>query len=147
MLEQLSINTNCVVCSNPNCHDRKSGFFILDPDTLESSVCETRILNAPRAGTFSNFVINIGSPTIPHFVEFNNKKFIKFNGKLNTSALIRCSKILHEIKEVEAANYAMDMAHKFYKKKPTRDEKFNCVIQLHNIMYPQEKVPNEIIIL
>ena len=146
MLEQLSIDSNCVVCSKPNCRDRKSGFFILDPETLESSIYETRSLNAPRAGG-SGFVINRGSPTIPHFVEFNNKRFIKFNGKLNTSALIRCSKILQDIKEFEAANYAMEMAHKFYKNKPTREEKFNCVIQLHNIMYPQEEVPMEYITL
>ena len=147
MLEQLSVDTNCVICSNPTCLDRKSGLFILDPDTLDSSIYETKSLSAPRAGRFSNFVINKGSPTIPHFVEHNNKKFIKFNGKLNTSALIRCSKILNDIKEVEAANYAMEMAHKFYKKKPTRDEKFNCVAQLHNIMYPQEEVPMEFILL
>ena len=29
--------TRCVFCKDPNCSNPKSGFFIIDPDTLESN--------------------------------------------------------------------------------------------------------------
>ncbi len=145
MFELEESYTRCVFCKDPNCSNPKSGFFIIDPDTLESNSTKILIPNAPRNGKYTYLTQIETQPPVPHFIELNNNKFLKFNGKLNESAWLRCAKLLKEIDQNEASNYAMEVAHNFYKRKPSREEKISCVYKLYKIMYPNLEITTELL--
>ncbi len=140
MIENTTTLSGCVICKNPCCSNPKSGFFILDPDTLEHSGSKY-ILGAPRNGISKVFKTEPPNP-LPHLVKYDNRVFFNFKGKFNESAWIRCAKILQNLGQIEASNYSMELAHRFYQSEPSFDEKIKSLTQLYEIMYPDLEISN-----